>query len=692
MNAVEEYLSAKNWDFKEVGGGNLAVECCPFCNSCDYKFFINADPESEKFFLWKCHKENKCGQQGNEWQLKKRLGDPLPERKGESDAKVDGTKKLKKVDPIPDVERMHQFLLDSQELVNDLTDNRRGWTGEVLTRMKVGFTNWWISESEDEEGNKQPGQILPCLAYPYFDGNKCVFVKFRTVDGVPRGFAALRGRDVPLYNANAIHDGMDYVICVEGEADTLSVLSIGEDNVVGIPGAGLNKAEWIDDLMKAKKRYLIFDNDEAGQRGAKKFLERFGEHKFVNVLLPEFDLVEPVMEEGELRAKGKDLGEWIRTGKTKEDLLALIRSVKASRIKGVSSTREGTLELIEEVKSVGNALPPFDTPWTDLNRIFPGGRRGQLIIIQAPMKTGKTSLVMNWFEHLTHEKEVNTHMEGEMSPPDLHRKWASYVTDTADGPGDLSTEQVVEMLEKAHKLASDREEELSFGRDAVTTVEAEMARMVDIITINNISVWAYDNLQYLVDLTYGGESKQGGRHSYISKVTKMFKEVAKNTNTLGVLIAQTKDTGEDGIATAKTLEGSRSPGNDCDYMMVLNRTSANPVKKASDLAALGDVQTNSTLRPQLYIEMGLARFGAGGICTLWMEGEKSKVRQLTLEERASLRAGLNTSAGKQDGSKIEMVSRKKPGPPPDFKVDTTVNAPEGVLEQYSSTEPTEMTL
>jgi KaiC/GvpD/RAD55 family RecA-like ATPase len=650
LTKAEKYVIDKGWDYR-TSGNQIAIEYCPFCRKDGYKFFLNVDS-----FLWDCKRpdcpSNKSGKGGgNEWKLKKHMGDKMDEvSEATSSRKQKGKQE---VEGIPDYEQAHQWLLGEPDWMNYLND-MRGWDFDLVKRMKIGMMNRWITDEQSEIG---------CFTYPYVINGKCEFVKFRTMPGHKKNFSSLSGRDVPLYNQDAVQKGMEYLVLVEGEADTLSVLALGEENVVGVPGAGMKQATWSDLLDYPGKLYLLFDSDEDGQEGAKKFAERFGINRFYNIVLPEFDLDEPVEDKpGKVRTKGKDITEWRMTGKTNADFKELLSSAQLFSVDGVSSIRKSLSELRKEIAKRGNNLPQYDTPWESLNKTFGGADDGQLVIIQAAQKTGKTSLALDWADYLVKDKKVNVLFEClEMPDTDLARKWASYVTNTDDSPGALSFEQVLGMLDEADGKAKTREAELHFGYVPVESLEQEFERLRSIIQRYGIKVLFFDNLQYLVDKVWAGERASGGRPAFISKVTKMFKSLAMEMKMLVVLIAQTKGLDEDTVATAGTLEGSRAPGNDCDTMMIMNRTKQMQIKSKDELqemAGLGDNTLNTqTLNPELFIEVGLTRRAPGGLCVLMIDGARSLVFERPKD--AITAAMINANTERVGGMKVTRSKKKK---------------------------------
>lgn len=671
LSKYEQYIISKKWDYR--GSGNqLVLDVCPFCKKDGFKFFLNEDNG-----LYDCKRPDCVANTGGNFnQLLRHLGDKVQEvSEAVTSQKTKGTVRI---EGIPNYEQAHEWLIENNDLMNYLADHR-GWDFDLVKRMKIGIMNRWISDEQKE---------ITCFTYPYVINGKCEFVKFRTLPGFAKNFASLQGRPVPLYNQDAVKKGMDYLVLVEGEADTLSVLSIGEENVVGVPGAGMKQVNWADLLNYPGKKYLLFDNDKDGQKGAKDFADRFGVDQFYNIVLPEFDLTEPIEDKHGTRTKGKDITEWVAEGNGLEEFKELLSTAEMFSLDGVSSVSRSLSNLRQEIVARGDNLPKYDTPWTDLNQACGGYEDGELVIIQAAQKTGKTSLALDWADYLAEKKKVPVHFEClEMPDSSLVRKWASYVTDTDDSPGKMSFTEVLEMLDKARDVAKTRDCEVLFGYTTVTSLEAEFERLKSIVRRFGIKVLFFDNLQFLVDKLYQGE-KQGGRPAFMSKVTKMFKSLAMEMKILVVLIAQTKSLQDDAVATSKSLEGSSAPGNDCDSMWIMNRTKTLPVTSKTELmkmAGYGDnVLASQTLNPELFIEVGLSRLAAGGLVVLMIDGSRSKVTTRRPDQvRIAQDAATLTKDGTVGGTKWKVA--KGPEPP------ASVSRPRPTMEGVGTNDSTQTT-
>jgi hypothetical protein len=146
------------------------------------------------------------------------------------------------------------------------------------------------------------------LAMPYYDDGRVVAIKYRYPDGHKD---AEKGSRRAIYGIDDVR-GKPIVIICEGESDTHAVWSElrrrradEEVAVCGIPGAQVAKAQWelwSLDLMWARRIYLLFDNDEAGERGASIALNVFEAERIVRV--------RPVL--------GKDINDHLLKGGTLE--------------------------------------------------------------------------------------------------------------------------------------------------------------------------------------------------------------------------------------------------------------------------------------------------------------------------------------------------------------------------------------
>src|ERR1035438_6082817 len=231
-----KFVVEQGWNWQPASGDQIQVEICPYCKKGDYKCYFGTgdphDPQNTRDGLHFCH-HGSCGKTGNLRTLAEHLGlriagvDSRKEWAGSGDSKPDA---------LPDVDACHAALLGDADAMDYLL-NVRGFTNEIINRQKLGLKEKvWFREAGESKA----------LVIPYLVGGNIVFAKFRTLPPKPKDFVTPSGWEAPLYNGEILVEGLKEVIFVEGEADTISMMSNGIENVVGVPGANVRKAAWIE--------------------------------------------------------------------------------------------------------------------------------------------------------------------------------------------------------------------------------------------------------------------------------------------------------------------------------------------------------------------------------------------------------------------------------------------------------------
>lgn len=156
-------------------------------------------------------------------------------------------------------EALHERALKEQpiEIVRYIVD--RGMSPKVLRAFKLGWTGSAISQ-------------------PYYDNERVVGIKYRAPDGF-KWYET--GSQRCLYNVDSVRGAATVILC-EGESDTHSLWSELDKSwspwhnarVAGVPGVGTGLPSrstwelWTLELAWAKKVYIAFDADEAGDAGS----------------------------------------------------------------------------------------------------------------------------------------------------------------------------------------------------------------------------------------------------------------------------------------------------------------------------------------------------------------------------------------------------------------------------------------
>lgn len=589
---AKTYLERKGWTLRESGADQISVAVCPLCQHDGFKFFMNASG-SDKDGLWQCFV---CNEKGNLAQIKERLGDNtdgLVSLQGMASA-------TSSIPPLPDVS-ITARALQSDARFSDVLDYLvvdRGFTVSVIERMGLG--------AEENYGKKW-------VVIPYFNkqGN-LIFVKYRTAPPAEKEFRSSAGREVGLYNEAVIKDNMADILFVEGEADALACMSYGVPDVVGLPGANVKKAAWITkiDAAAPKKIYLLYDNDKVGQKAAKEMASKLGIEKCFNIYLPAFKTKDD--------KPGKDINEWFRAGHTIEEFETLKLNARPFDVNGVKPLVEVIEEIITDIENHGTNQFELDTPWTSLNSKLGGANYGDVIGIIAEGKVGKTTMAENWLDYYATLGINSLMLCLEMPQKALVRRWVTHKMGVDNDK--LTKENVQDAMQVAKTMTGD----LLFGFTKAGKVEEVFDIIRQAVRRYGVKVVAFDNLQFLVRSIEHTAAET-------SRVSKMFKELAMELNILILLVVQPNRVREGEIVSARNANGSAAIEKDVDVMIALHRKRVAQIK-ADDFN--GYLEADENFEPQLLVRVDLSRNASGGVCTLYIDGKKSSIREMNMDDRS----------------------------------------------------------
>ena len=182
------FIKLQGWPFKRAG--EELITSCPICEEPDRKpehFYLQS-----RTGVWNC---KKCGESGNLYQLRKRLG--LASGNGSilgirsfGDS-ISGNKPVKKI-PVSQIASMHAALLRDPEAF-DYCLKTRFWSLDVLKKLKVGLR-------QDGRGK--------WLAYPYWRNGEAVGMKYRILpanaEKCRNRFERELGCESVLFNVDAL--------------------------------------------------------------------------------------------------------------------------------------------------------------------------------------------------------------------------------------------------------------------------------------------------------------------------------------------------------------------------------------------------------------------------------------------------------------------------------------------------------
>jgi len=226
--------------------------------------------------------------------------------------------------------------------------NVRSLNLNALKELKVREDKEWMPQTKKEEN---------CICFDYYFKGELINTKFR--DG-NKNFKLVKDAEKIFYNLDNIAFENTCII-VEGEFDVLSFITAGIKNVVSVPNGFNLKGEYVNldyldnyyNYFENKEIiYLAVDNDEAGQKGQKELIRRFGAEKCKIV---DFD-------------DCKDANDYlIKYGK--ESLSNRIKLAKDVKIEGIFTISDVKDSMINGYRNGQNrgettGIPEIDKAWT----------------------------------------------------------------------------------------------------------------------------------------------------------------------------------------------------------------------------------------------------------------------------------------------------------------------------------------
>ena len=160
----------------------------------------------------------------------------------------------KKDDVTPDSDLVETFYLRGKEHCSYWYDVR-GYTKETVERFRLGYTGSWYTIPIYVDGAFRNFQ---CLRYKP-KGRKAWYIG---LGALPFNFSMLRFTD--------------WVVLTEGPVDAIMLRQHNIPAVSQTGGAGTWNNEWLHYFIHIKEVFVIYDNDEAGNRGATRVAKNLG--------------------------------------------------------------------------------------------------------------------------------------------------------------------------------------------------------------------------------------------------------------------------------------------------------------------------------------------------------------------------------------------------------------------------------
>ncbi len=576
MTALD-YIRDKGLDYR-ITAGQIVLKRCPLCGDEGGHFYI--DPGEEGPFI--CHK---CQERGNLITLQKHLGDfsrqPSP-------GNGNGTRKAQsginpafpgkgKVNHRPDTKiaiQAHKRLLEDQEVLRYVTE-ARGLCIETVKHFKLGL-------HFDKDGSRW-------ITIPHFVKGELFNIKSRSLPPAEKTFRRIPNCPSVLFNADAL-ESQEEIYLTEGEIDSITLWDQGIKNVVGVTtGAGSFDPEWIDQLKPIKKIFLCYDPDEPGQKGAREVARRLGYNRCFNVSLPE----------------GQDINEFFQAGKDIFDFQTLVNQADRFDVAGVMSIEKAFDRYREELKKP-ELQTGILTPWPSVNRLIRiGFQPGDLVILSAPPKVGKTSLALQIASHASLNDIPTLFYCLEMRPMKLIQKIVQCAA---------KSEIIgIEELTRVRGSFSGKPLYLGYCYQAPER-ERIIETLREAIQRYGLKLLVFDHLHFLC-------RSISNQVQEIGLAVQAFKFLAEEMEIPVILIAQPRKIQADSIMTAMDLKDSSAIFSDCDHLLILHRQR---VAGSKETIEGKQAPHNQAYESITLVRVEASRYNPGGEALLYFHGEWSR--------------------------------------------------------------------
>jgi KaiC/GvpD/RAD55 family RecA-like ATPase len=418
------------------------------------------------------------------------------------------------------------------------------------------------------------------LCIPYLRDGKPVNVKYRRLPPGDKAFERWPGGESILYNQDVLKDAKPDtpVYVVEGELDTISMWANGFATCVSTSlGAGSFQPAWVDLLERFEKVYLVYDADKEGRSGAQKHSRRFDPSRVYDVVLPE-----------------KDANEFFCKGHTADELEHIISVARPFDVENIQTLAQVFGELLQDQDQKESRIAPS---WPSVRKLTGPYEPGDLIVLTAPPKIGKTTFALNDAYAWARVEIPVLFYCLEMRPKRLFRKLLQIAMNLTET--ELTPQTIGQGYRKIYDLP------LCLGYNykkctldiVVETIRRGVRRF-------GFEVVVFDNLHFLArSITHQVQE--------LGLISKTFKLLAEELQIPIVLIAQPRrGDDENRVVGINDIKGSSDIGADADQIIVLYRKK----KKAKD--GLAEV----SFEPETLVRVDASRYRAGGETLLWFDG------------------------------------------------------------------------
>lgn len=535
---VKSFIESKGFTKIVPKGNNWNVDC-PFCGDTKQRLGFSKEVEGK----WNCFNCGKKAKTFKSFTIEMDLLKKGSPKVGETRIKENKVKKVKIKKKIDQkiADRFHAGLQKEKRRAVRYLTKSRGFSLETINKFNLGST-------------VRKGQEY--ISIPFYLDGKLVDYKLRAIfpDKVKSKWVRYGGVGNFIWN-NSVLDSANkkrLIIC-EAELDAMSLINAGMKNVISLTnGAKSFPEEFYDKIAKFDKIYLLLDNDEDGQYGAEKLAKRLGLGKCFNIVLPD---------------EVKDVNEFFWDFEKKvpryglEDFKTLMRGAKQFEIKGVMSIHAALQELNREIRlGVEDRIYGIPTPWSKINEAMGGGAKpGQLIVIAARPKVGKSTIMLNWLNHLDRLEGTPTlYISCEMNYIRVAQSIVRLNSKGYTTAEDIDTLQVTSThlkLKGNLQIYYPQADELEIGKMT--------EKIKEIVQKHGCKMVVFDNLLFMARGKDVSEK--------VGEITRGFKMLAEELEIPMVLITHPRKTNHNKALTPDDLKDSSSIFQDLDLLFLMHR-------------------------------------------------------------------------------------------------------------------------
>lgn len=288
----------------------------------------------------------------------------------------------------PKVVEEMQDALWSNEAAMAYLEKQRGFSEGSIEQFRLGY--------KEVDGK-------PVIVIPFFDRtDSCVGMKYYYFTNPP-GVSKMRfekNSKIQAFNLNLIDLNHDLVV-TEGEFDAITAWQYGYTNVVSIPNGANGINGWTKEIEGASKYIICFDNDAAGQEGAKRFSSTLGAASCFRVF-----------------PKLKDLNEYLQCGLDKTEVDKIFADAKPMFEAPITDITQYVTKALDQLESP-DANKGASTGWKRVDNFLGGIRPGEITVTSGITGHGKTTFALALIANLTKQNVNSLIISPEMPEQDL---------------------------------------------------------------------------------------------------------------------------------------------------------------------------------------------------------------------------------------------------------------------------------